>query len=174
MEILGIRDTESPLCGYNKSSFEQIYTYIGNLSETTETDTTEQLNWTELESCCLASQPCPTLHDPKDCSMTDLPVPHHLPEFAQVHYISDAIQSSHLHTIFSFCLQSSPASGSFPMSWLFASRDQNIGASASATFLSMNIQGWFPLRLTLETTDDLYHHQHIFKNTDSLMGMKMI
>ena len=33
---------------------------------------------------------------------------------------------------FSFCLQSFPASGSFPMSWLFTSGDQSIGASASA------------------------------------------
>ena len=47
---------------------------------------------------------------------------------------------------FSFCLQSFPASGSFPVSWLFASGGQNIGASASV-FL-MNIQNWFPLELT--------------------------
>ena len=49
---------------------------------------------------------------------------------------------------FSFCLQSFPASGSFPMSWLFVSGVQSIGASALASFLSMNIQGWFPLRFT--------------------------
>ena len=49
---------------------------------------------------------------------------------------------------FSFCLQSVPASGSFPMSWLFVSRGQSIGASASASVLPMNIQGWFPLGLT--------------------------
>jgi len=48
-------------------------------------------------------------------------------------------------TFFS-CLQSFPASGSFPMSWLFASGGQSIGASASV--LSMNIQDWFPLGLT--------------------------
>ena len=48
---------------------------------------------------------------------------------------------------FSSCLQSFPASGSFPTSWLFASDGQSIGASASASVLSMNIQGWFPLRL---------------------------
>ena len=47
---------------------------------------------------------------------------------------------------FSFCLQSFPASGSFPVSWLFASGGQNIGAWASV-FL-MNIQNWFPLELT--------------------------
>ena len=50
--------------------------------------------------------------------------------------------------LFSFCLQSFPASGSFPMSQLFASGSQRIGASASASVLHMNIQGWFPLGLT--------------------------
>ena len=46
---------------------------------------------------------------------------------------------------FSLCLQSFLASGSFPMSWLFASGSQSIGASASASVLPMTIQGWFPL-----------------------------
>ena len=41
-----------------------------------------------------------------------------------------------------------PASGSFPMSQFFASGGQIIGASASASVLPMNIQGWFPLGLT--------------------------
>ena len=49
---------------------------------------------------------------------------------------------------FSSCPQSFPASGSFPMSWLFSSGGQITGASASASVLSMNIQGWFPLGLT--------------------------
>ena len=43
---------------------------------------------------------------------------------------------------FSSCLQSLPASGSFPMSRLFST---SIGASASALVLPMNIQGWLPL-----------------------------
>ena len=43
-------------------------------------------------------------------------------------------------------LQSFPASGSFPMGWLFASGGQSIGASASV--LAMSIQGWFSLGLT--------------------------
>ena len=48
---------------------------------------------------------------------------------------------------FSFCLQSFPASGSFPyLSQFFASGGQSIGASA--TVLPMNIQDWFPLGLT--------------------------
>ena len=44
--------------------------------------------------------------------------------------------------------QSFPASGSFPMSWLFESGGQSMGASASMTALPMNIQGWVPLGLT--------------------------
>ena len=84
-----------------------------------------------------------------DCSMPGFPVPHHLPEFAQVHvyWIGDAIQtiSSSVAAFFSYP-QSFPASGSFPMSWLFALDGQSIGASASV--LPMDIQGWFHLRLT--------------------------
>ena len=49
---------------------------------------------------------------------------------------------------FASCLQSFPASGSFPMSWLFALGGQSIGASASASVLPMNIQDWFSLGLT--------------------------
>ena len=49
---------------------------------------------------------------------------------------------------FSSCFQSFPASGSFPMSQLFASGDQSITASALASVLPMNIQDWFPLGLT--------------------------
>ena len=47
---------------------------------------------------------------------------------------------------FSFCPQSFPALGSCPMSWLFASGGQNIGALALV--LPVSIQGWFPLGLT--------------------------
>ena len=49
---------------------------------------------------------------------------------------------------FSFCLQSFPASGSFPVNRLFTSGGQRIGASASASVLPMSVQGWFPLKLT--------------------------
>ena len=49
---------------------------------------------------------------------------------------------------FSSYFQSLPASGSFPMTQLFASGGQNIRASASASILPMNIQDWFPLELT--------------------------
>ena len=49
---------------------------------------------------------------------------------------------------FSSCLQSFPASGSFPISQFLASGSQSIGASASASVLPMNIQGWFSLGWT--------------------------
>ena len=49
---------------------------------------------------------------------------------------------------YSFCLQSFPALGSIPLSWLFASSGQSIGASVSALVLPMNIQDWFPLGWT--------------------------
>ena len=46
------------------------------------------------------------------------------------------------------CLQSFPASGTFPMSWLFASFGQSIGVSASTSVLPMNTQDWSPLGWT--------------------------
>ena len=50
--------------------------------------------------------------------------------------------------LFSSCLQSYPALGSFPMSQLFTSGGQSTGVSASASVLPMNIQDWFPLGWT--------------------------
>ena len=49
---------------------------------------------------------------------------------------------------FSSCLQSFPASGSFPMSQFFSPGGQSIGVSASASVLPMNTQDWFPLGWT--------------------------
>ena len=49
---------------------------------------------------------------------------------------------------FNSSLQSFPGSGSFPMIRFLPSSGQSIGASASASVLLMNIQGWFPLGLT--------------------------
>ena len=48
----------------------------------------------------------------------------------------------------SFCLQSFQESGSFLKSWFFASGGQDIGTSASASVLPMNIQSWFSSGLT--------------------------
>ena len=64
--------------------------------------------------------------------------------------IASMMPSNHLILCRPFfsCPQSFPASGSFPVRWLFASGAQSNGISASASVLPINIQGWFPLRLT--------------------------
>ena len=105
-----------------------------------------------LKSVSSVAQSCPTLCDSIDCSMPGFPVHHQLPELAQthVHRVCDAIQPSHPSSVdpFSSCLQSCPATRSFPMSQSFTSGGQSIGASASASVLPMNIQDWFPLGWT--------------------------
>ena len=82
----------------------------------------------------LARPPCPSL-SPGVCSNSHPLSPWCHPT------ISSSVSP------FSSCLQSFPASGSFPVSWLFKSGDQSIGASALASVLPMNIQDWFPLGL---------------------------
>ena len=98
-------------------------------------------------SCCSVAKLCPTLCNPMNCSPPDFPIFNYLPEFAQtrVHWVNDVIQLSYPVIPFS-CPQSFPASGSVPISQLFASGGQSVGASASV--LSMNIQGLFPLGLS--------------------------
>ena len=94
--------------------------------------------------CFLAMKSRPTVCDPMGCSVPGFPVLHYLPEFAQthVHWVSNwchpTISSS--AAPFSSCPQSFPA-GSFPVSLFFTSGGQNTGASASASFLPVNIQG---------------------------------
>ena len=84
-----------------------------------------------------------------DCSTPGFPVHHHLLEFAEthVHRVGDAIQPSHPLSSPSPALNLSQHQ-SFPMTQLFASGGQSIAASASASVLPMNIQGWFSLGLT--------------------------
>ena len=103
-----------------------------------------------LYSAVLITLLCLTFCDSMDCNMPGFLVLHYLLEFAQtyVHWVSDAIQPSHL-----WLSPSSPALNlsqhqSLFLCWLFASGGQSIGASASASALPMNIQGWFPLGLT--------------------------
>jgi len=75
--------------------------------------------------------------------MPGFPVHHQLPEAAQthVHPVGDAIQPSHpLSVPFSACLQSFPASVSFPVSHFFTSGDQSIEASASASVLPVRVK----------------------------------
>ena len=101
--------------------------------------------------CCSAAKSCPTLCSPMDYSMSGFPVHHQLPGT----YSNSCPLSWQCHpnisssfVPFSSCPQSFSASGSFPVSQHFASGGQSIRASASASVLPMNIQGWFPLGLT--------------------------
>ena len=66
---------------------------------------------------------------------------------------------------FSSYLQSFPASGSFPVSQLFASGGQCIWASTSASVLSVNIQDWFPLGLTSLMSLQSRALSRVFSNT---------
>ena len=99
---------------------------------------------------CACAQLCLTLCDPMDCSTPDFPVLHYLLEFAQthVHWVGDAIQTSHPLLSPSLPALHLPASGAFLMSRLFASHNQSTGALASASVLPVSIQGWFSLGLT--------------------------
>ena len=87
---------------------------------------------------CSVPRSCPTLRLHGLCT-PGFPVFHYLPELAQthVHEVGDAVQPSHPLSS-SSGPQSFPASGSFPVSWLFASGGQSIEASASV--LPVNIQ----------------------------------
>ena len=87
------------------------------------------------------TQSCLTVCNLMNCSTPGFLVLHQVPEFAQtrVHWVSDAIQSSHP--------LSSPSPPAFNLPQpqdLF----QSIGVSASASVLPMDIQDWFPLGLT--------------------------
>ena len=82
-----------------------------------------------------ARLPCPSPF-PRACSNS------------YIHWVTDAIQLAHPLSSLSPPAFSLSQHQSFPMSQLFASGGQSIGASASASVLPMNIQGWFPLGLT--------------------------
>ena len=117
--------------------------------------------------CCLVAKSCPTLCDP---------VNGNTPGSSVLHYFrvcsSSCSLSQYYLTIsssaapFLFCLQSFPASGSFPMSRLFTSRGQSIGASASASVLPKNIQlisfriDWIQLLAVQETLGDLFQYHY--------------
>ena len=102
-----------------------------------------------LGCCCSVARSCLTLCCTMDRSKPGFPVLRYLPEFVhtRTYWVGDAIPLSSV-VPFSSCHLSFPASGSFQMSRLFTSSVQSIGTSASASVLPMNIQGWFPLKLT--------------------------
>ena len=109
-----------------------------------------------------------SLCDPMDCSTPGLPVHHHLPEFAQthVHWVDDAIQPSHsLSSPSPPDLSLSQHHGLFQWVGSLLSDSQSIGASASASVLPMNIEGWFPLGLTGMISLQSKGLSRVFSNT---------
>ena len=88
-------------------------------------------------------------------------------EFTQthVHWVRDAIQPSHPVIPFSSCLQSFPASESFPMSQLFTWGDQSIGVSALASVLPTTTQDWSPLEWTGWISLQAKGLSRVFSNT---------
>ena len=109
--------------------------------------------WSGLCSIQFSSvtQSCPTLCNPMDCRMPGLP-DHHQPPgvYSDSCPLSQWCHPTISYSVipFSFCLQSFPASGSFPMSQSFTSGSQCTGVLASASVLPMNIQNRFPLGWT--------------------------
>ena len=106
------------------------------------------IHFYDIEVCCCCYSGM-SHSDPVDYSMPGLPVLHCLLHFTQthVHWIGDTVQPSQ-----SLSSPSPPAfslsqhQGLFPMGQLFPLGGQS-KASALASILPMNIQGWFPLGL---------------------------
>ena len=117
--------------------------------------------------CCSFTQSCPTLCDPIGCSTPGFPVHHQLQELAQTCPLSQWCHPTISSSVVPFfsCLQSLPASGSFPMIQLFAWGGQSIGISASASVLPMNTQDWSPLGWTCWISLHSKGLERVFSNT---------
>ena len=93
-------------------------------------------------TCCSVTTPWPTLQ-PRELHGS-LPCPSLSPGVCSnscaLIWCCHPTSSSSV-ALFSYCPQSLPASGSFPMNWFFTSSEQSIGASASASVIPRNIQG---------------------------------
>ena len=114
------------------------------------------------------TQSCPALCDPMDCSMPGFPVHYQLPEPTKtyVHWFSDVIQPSHpLSSPSPATFNLSQHQGLLKISQCFASGGQSIGISASASVLPMNIQDWFPLRLSGLISLQFKGLSRVFSNT---------
>ena len=122
------------------------------------------------------SQSYVTLCDSMDGSTPAFPVqPTPKVCSTRVHCVSDATTISSSVVPYSSCLQSFPASGSLPMSWLFTSGGQSIGNSASvcppnehSELMSFRID-WFDLLTVQGTLKSLLQHHQFFSTLPSLL-----
>ena len=130
--------------------------------------TREALDFNSVQFTSVA-QSCPPLCDPMNCSTPGLPVHPQLPEFTQtqVHRVGDACHPAISSSVvpFSSWPQSLPASGSFPVSQLFAWGSQSTGVSALASVLPKNSQGWSPLEWTNWISLQSKGLSRVFSNT---------
>ena len=110
----------------------RIYSLNFHLSYVVVVRSLSHVQLSDNMDCSIPGSPCPSL-SPRVCSNSFL--------LSQWCYLTISSSAAHF-----FCIQSFPASGSFPMSQLFASGGKSIEASTSV--LPMNIQSWFPLGLT--------------------------
>ena len=114
------------------------------------------------------TQVCPALCDPMTRSTPGLPVHHQLSESTQthVHWVSDAIQTSHpLSSPSPPAPKSLPASESFPMSQRFSWGGQSTGVSALASCLPKKSQGRSPSEWTGWTSSQSKGLSRVFSNT---------
>ena len=118
--------------------------------------------------CCSITQLYPTLYDTHELQHARPPSPSPSPEVCPsshpLHRLCHPVISSS-HALFNICTQSFPASETFPVSLLFSSDDQNIGASASPLpisiqFISLKID-WFDLLAVQGTFRSLLQHHSL-------------
>ena len=115
-----------------------------------ESDTTEQLNWTEAIVVVQSPGYVQLFVTPQTAALhvtLSLTISQSLTKFSSLHWWCRLAVSSS-DALFSFCPGSFPAPGTSSMNCLCTTDDQNTGVSASSSVLPVNIQGWSPLRLT--------------------------
>ena len=107
--------------------------------------------WTilELRSMCSVAKSCLTLSDPMDCSTSGFPVLHHLLDLLKLMSIESEMPSKHL----TLCRPLLFPPSIFPSTRVFSNESalclrwpKNWSFSS---ILPLNIQGWFPLGLTV-------------------------
>ena len=114
--------------------------------------------------CCSVAQS--SLYNPMDCSMPDFPVLSSPRACSNWCPLSRCCHLTISSSVIPFSwLQSFPAAESFPLSQFFESGGQSIGVSTSASVLSMNIQDWFPLGLTVLISLHSKGLSRVFSNT---------
>ena len=127
---------------------EIIYCFIFHIGVLYNAVLVSAVQWSAVQSAIQFSsvvQSCLALCDTMDCSMPGFAVLHHFPGLAQTHELVMPFNLLNpLHSLH-FWFQSFPASSSFPVSQIFTSGGQSIGAPASTSVLPMDIQDWFSL-----------------------------